>query len=490
MSPGRTGRGPGVASRGSRPVIPSGASRHQAVVGTLGRPRPPPGPGAVGRARSGTPAPRPRPPHTCVRAHAAACLGHPWAGGWRPSPAHARVSRAPLSHHHARLHAPDGQRCTPRRGSPPPRHGGSVRGENAAMFRLHGPASRATCGDRRRPRHRRALPDMAPCRPETRAGPVDHGATGHASHDRDHAGQHRPGPTCQQDQAAPGRDDHTWLRRPVPHVLLTLTRPVARSALARRHQNTRDHLRLRRSSEAWPALAVEPRCSGGRLGMVGVLQTWTRARRSHPHGHDRVAGGGLAAAGPWLASRPDVLVHVTPLAVSFRATCRAPRPKTARCPRVDASGWHKDGVGHGAPVGTGQAACNYLAPDSFRVAISHHRLRTRADDPVTVQDKASATDQVSIGTVTAEACLRRFLQHGLPDRCIHVRDDGFLSPGTRPVLTRRPARRGASTVATPTTGTPHAVNDPPHTREARRCPTCGRLLRRVETLPPKRRWPP
>jgi len=219
-------------------------------------------------------------------------------------------------------------------------------------------------------------------------------------------------------------------------------------------------------------------------------QTWTRARRAHPHGHDRVAGGGLSAEGPWLASRPDVLVHVTPRAVSFRATCRAPRPKTARCPRVDASGWNTAGVVPYEPVGTGQDACNYRAPSSVRVAIRHHRLRTRADDPVTLQSQASAPEQVSIWTVTAAACLRRFRPHVLPDRCITVRDDGCLRPGTRHGLTRRPARRGASTVATHTTGTPHAVHDPPHTREARRCPTCGRLLILVATLSPTRRWPP
>ena len=51
-----------------------------------------------------------RHPPTGVRAHAAAFLGDPCAGGWRQSPAHSSVSRAQLSHHHERLHAPDGQR--------------------------------------------------------------------------------------------------------------------------------------------------------------------------------------------------------------------------------------------------------------------------------------------------------------------------------------------------------------------------------------------
>ena len=148
------------------------------------------------------------------------------------------------------------------------------------MCRRHGPASRATWGDRRRPRQRRALQAMAPGRPATRGG---QGST---------------------------------------------TTSVC----------------------------------GGRLGMVGGLQRWTRARRDPPPGHDLVAGGGLAAADTGRSARHACLVHVTPLAVICRATCRAPRHTTARCPRVDASVWHQDGVVPGAPVGTGHDACTISSP--------------------------------------------------------------------------------------------------------------------------------
>ena len=358
------------------------------------------------------------------------------------------------------------------------------------MCRLPGPASRATGGDRRRPSHRRARQDMAPCRPETRGGQVDHGEPGHASHDRDHSGQHRHGPTCQPDQAALWLDDPTRRRRPVPHVLVPLTLPVARSALARRPQPPRSTRRCRSAAAALPALAWAPRGIGGRSARVGGLHPWPRALRSHPPVPSRAAGGGRSAEGPWRSARPAVLVHVTPRAVIVRATCRAPRPTTDLCPRVDDAVWHQAGVVPCAPVGTGQDACTSRAPDRLRGAIGHHRLRTREDAQVTLQDKASAPEQVRIWTVTAAACLRRFLPHGRPDRCINGRADGFLRPGNRQVRTSIHARLGARTVAPHTPGTPPAVNDPPHTRAARRCPPWGRLLIRGATLRPQRRWPP
>jgi len=140
---------------------------------------------------------------------------------------------------------------------------------------------------------------------------------------------------------------------------------------------------------------VEPRCIGGRIGMVGGLHTWTRALRYHPPGHDLVPGGGLTAADRGLPARPASLGHVQPLSGLFRAKCRDARHQTDLCPLVDAPVWHQDGVVHGAPVGRGAEAFRYLAPDLFRVALSNNRLLTRQEGHVTVQDQASATDQVT-----------------------------------------------------------------------------------------------
>lgn len=235
---------------------------------------------------------------------------------------------------------------------------------------------------------------------------------------------------------------------------------------------------------------MDPRCIGGRIGMVGVLHPWTRDLRSHPHVHDIAPGGGLTADDRWLPSRPDVLVHITPLSVLFRAKFRDARHTTDLFPLVDAQGWNTDGVVHCAPVGRGAEALRYLAPDILRGAISNHRILTRQEGYVTCQDKASATDPVKPWTLPAEACIRRFRPHVLPARCIKVRYDGLLSPTNRHVLTRARELLGAGTVEADTTGHHRHPIEPTEARALPRCPTCASTLIRVQTRRPQGRSPP
>jgi hypothetical protein len=176
--------------------------------------------------------------------------------------------------------------------------------------------------------------------------------------------------------------------------------------------------------------------------------------------------------------------------VLFRATFRDARHQTDLFPLVDAPVWHKDWVVPCEPVGHGAEAFRYLAPDSFRVAISHNRIRTLQEGAVTCQDKESATDPVNTCTLPAEEGIRRFLQHVLPARFLKVRSDGLLSPTNRQVLTRARARLGAGTAAAETTGHHRYPIEPPDARALPRCPTCGSTLILVHTLRPQGRSPP
>jgi Putative transposase len=272
--------------------------------------------------------------------------------------------------------------------------------------------------------------------------------------------------------------------------MVTFTLPDELRALARHHQKTLYNLLFRSSAEALQELALDPRFIGGRIGMVGVLHTWTRELHYHPHVHYIVAGGGLSPEGTWLPSRQDFLVHVKPLSVLFRAKFREQRQKTELFPLGDERAWSKDWVVHCEPLGSGEEAFRYLAPDIFRVALSNNRIITREDGKVTFQYKASATDQTKSSTVTAEEFIRRVLQHVLPDRFIKVRYDGFLSPGNRHLLATVSKVLGASTVETTTTGQHPDGTEPTHAREGPRCPQCGSILILVETLRPRSRWPP
>ena len=220
--------------------------------------------------------------------------------------------------------------------------------------------------------------------------------------------------------------------------------------------------------------------------MLGVLHTWTRALLSHPHMHSIVPGGALSADGKWLPSRQDFRVPVTPLSVLCRAQFSAQRPKTALGALVDEPVGDNNWVVHGVPVGSGAHAFRSLARDLLRVAISHNRILTLEDGHVTFPSKESTTDQRNPCTLTAQECLRRLLQHVLPDRCVTGRSDGLLTPRNRPLLTPASALLASTATHLSTTRAP-GVKPP---AAAPLCPNCGSLLILVQTLRPKTRVPP
>ena len=372
-----------------------------------------------------------------------------------------------------------------------------MRLEIADIFRLHGPDYREKYGERMLASHLKAMEDIERCRTEALGGQLyccEHCGDSHYSY---HSCKNRHCPKCQNDQAAAWLDNQKSLLLPIPHFMVTFTLPDERRAFARSHQKTLYNLLFRASAEALQELAADPRFIGGRIGMVGVLHTWTRDLHYHPHVHYIVPGGGLSAEGTWLPSRPDFLVHVKPLSVLFRAKFRDQLKKTGLFPLVDEHVWQKDWVVHCEPVGSGEAAFRYLAPYIFRVALSNNRLLKLEEGKVTFQYKESATDQITCSTVGAEEFIRRFLQHVLPDRFVKVRYYGLLSPGNRHLLNQARQLLGASALET------HTIAKHREVKAALgipRCPKCGSVLILVEILRPQRglkaatpptgRWPP
>jgi hypothetical protein len=190
-------------------------------------------------------------------------------------------------------------------------------------------------------------------------------------------------PSARSDQAGAWLENQKSLLLPVTHFLLTFTLPAELRALARSHQKTLYHILFRASAAGLQKLASDPRFIGGQFGMVGVLHTWTRDLRYHPHLHYIVTGGGLTEDGRWVASREDFLVPVKPLSVLFRAKLRDELKKASLLQNLDERVWKKDWVVHSEPVGSGEAAFKYLAPYIFRVAISNNRILKLEDGQVT-----------------------------------------------------------------------------------------------------------
>jgi hypothetical protein len=360
--------------------------------------------------------------------------------------------------------------------------------ELAQIFRQHGPEYQAKFAERMLPSHRQAMRAIINCRTEALGGHVYH--CDHCDEDRYsyHSCRNRHCPKCQHDAA------EQWLARqqdfllPVPYFLLTFTLPAKLRELACRNQRAIYNLLFWASAAATQQLARDPRFVGCKIGLVGVLHTWSRDLNYHPHVHYLVPGGGLSDDGlSWLPAREDFLVHVKPLSVLFRAKFRDALKKTDLFALVAPETWQQDWVVHCQPVGNGVATLKYLAPYIFRVAISNKRIIKLAHGKVTFRYTESSTGQTRICTLAAEEFIRRFLQHVLPKGFVKIRYYGFFSSGNRHRLRQAGQLLGAQDSREPAEPS-HEVA--PNSEVALRCPHCGQVMRLIQKLKPDRHRPP
>ncbi len=364
--------------------------------------------------------------------------------------------------------------------------------ELAEIFRLHGLAYRQKFGPAMLPSHRRAMQHIEQCRTAALGGQVYFCNQCNEQRYSYHSCKNRHCPKCGNEQANQWLQAQQSLLLPTPYFLVTFTLPEELRALARSNQKLIYHLLFRASSAALLKLAQDPRFVGGRVGLLGVLHTWTRQLIYHPHIHYLVTGGGLTEADSWRASRADFLVPEKPLAMIFRAKLRDELKQAGLFPQVDRRVWKKRWVVDCEPVGSGIAAFKYLAPYIFRVALSNNRLR-KLDQAgnVSFQYKDSVTDQIKSCTLPAEEFIRRFLQHVLPHRFVKVRYYGLLSPRHRHLLVQARQLLAANGKQPPpgNNGQSPIPNQQSTMREPLRCPHCGNPLTLLGPLKPCGRSP-
>ena len=241
---------------------------------------------------------------------------------------------------------------------------------------------------------------------------------------------------------------------------------------------------------------MDARFVGGKIGMVGVLQTWTRDLQYHPHIHYVVPGGGLSADDQtWLAARQNFLVRVEPLAQLFRGKFKAALQKTDLYAQVPTETWSQAWVVDCRPVGNGHAAFKYITPYIFRVALSNNRILKVEDDQVTFTYKERSTKKTKYCTLPVETFMRRFLQHVLPKGFVKIRYYGLFSPSNRHRLQK--AQQLLSSHAVPTSPLePNAhpknviADGEPAAQREFYCPHCGQLMRCIQTIRPRSRCPP
>jgi hypothetical protein len=357
------------------------------------------------------------------------------------------------------------------------------------IVRRYGAAYRAQYSEQLLPSQQAALRAIGQCRTEALGGHVYGCPACGATRYSYHSCRNRHCPTCQHDAA------QSWLARqqelllPVPYFLVTFTLPSKLRDLAYRHQRLMYNLLFRASASALMELAHDPRFLGAQIGLVGVLQTWTRDLRYHPHVHYLAPGGGLAEDGRgWVTTTADFLVHVKPLAALFRAKLRAALRQTALWSEIPAAAWQQSWVVDCRPVGTARAALKYLAPYIFRVALSNNRIVRIVDDQVTFRYTVGDTGQTAYSTLPVLEFLRRFLQHILPRGFVKVRYYGLFRVGMRRSLARLRSQLQLL-LHSPAQPLPAPVVPDRSTSEVI-CPNCGQPMRVERILLPHTRGPP
>ena len=220
---------------------------------------------------------------------------------------------------------------------------------------------------------------------------------------------------------------------PVPYHMVTFTVPSEFRDLFRSHQKLCYSLLFRESAGALADLAADPRHLGGELGMTGILQTWTRDLRYHPHIHYLVPGGALTKTG-WVRPRhSNILVPAKPLAVRmrnrFRTALKAADFKLylSLSHKVWSKPWNADA----REVGSGARAFEYVARYIQKTALDASRLTAVDEGGVSFRWTERESGKERITRLGGEEFLHRFLQHVLPRGLMRVRHFGWLSPAAR-----------------------------------------------------------
>lgn len=303
----------------------------------------------------------------------------------------------------------------------------------AAVFAQHWPAYLAAHGTRTPPQHRRAARAIMQCR-SAELGSVFYRCGG--------CGRMEARPVSCGHRACNGCGQHKsmeWEARqkarllPVPYHMVTFTIPAEFRALFRANQELCYSLFFRESAAALSTFAADPQHLGGDIGMTGVLQTWTRDLRYHPHIHYLVPGGAVTSTG-WIRPKdPDFLVSPKPLAVHMRNRMSNALKEASfeLYLTLPAKAWKKPWNCDLRPVGSGAKAMEYVARYVQKTALDAARIIRMDEHHVSYRWTHRESGQQRITTVTGHEFLRLFLQHVLPCGFRRVRHFGYLSAAAK-----------------------------------------------------------
>lgn len=360
--------------------------------------------------------------------------------------------------------------------------------ELAHIVKAHGDDYLRAFGNRMLPSHKQALSAILHCRTETMGGHVAQCEKCGHQHYSYHSCKNRSCPKCH------GDDTRKWLAKreaellPVRYFHLVFTLPQELREIVRINQKALYDILMQAATETLMAIGLDPKHVGGKLGILAVLHTWTRALEHHPHMHMLVPAGGLASDGTWYPARKKFLVPVRALSRGFRGRFMKLAKKALPEVSFPKEIWDKDWVVFCKPAfNRAKKVLRYLGRYVHRIAITNNRILALKDGTVSFRYQNSDTKEWKNMQLPAQEFLRRYLQHVLSQGFHKVRYYGLLSPRNRVTLKRlqlllaeRQRRKEEKSTETP---------QPPNPR--RRCPCCHEgIMVIVGILPKQPRSPP
>jgi hypothetical protein len=364
-------------------------------------------------------------------------------------------------------------------------------GDVGAIFRRHGPVYDQSFGDRMLPSHLKALHELGACRTGQLGGHLCQCSECNSLHYRYHSCKSRFCPKCQWKNTQAWIESHRTALLPVTYFHLVFTLPAELRRIVRSNQKVMYAVLFKAAVSSLMDLAMDPHYVGGRIGVLAVLHTWTRAMLYHPHLHCIVPAGGIdLETGGWIPSRDNYLVPVSALSAMFRARFMKLTKKRLPDIAIPKAVWDKDWVVYAkAAVQGADRVLSYLGRYVHRVAITNARILDSDDDFIRIRYLDRRKCQHRCASLQPEEFIRRFLQHVLPKGFHKVRKYGLLSPRYREKLGQIKLELGD--IIDP--GKVTEENEPAQSTlpDFGACPDCKKgILKPLYWVPPRKRAPP
>jgi len=303
----------------------------------------------------------------------------------------------------------------------------------AKVLAVFGAKYRREYGDRIPRAHLDAMDSMEWCRTLTLGGHiVDCPECPEGKKYAYHSCNHRSCPKCGSQRTAKWTEDRRKELLPVPYQMGTFTLPEETRRLVRTHQRKLYPAFFQASSETLLEIGADPKYIGGRLGLLGVLHTWSATNEYHPHIHYMIPTVAIGPDGEMIHINPNWLAPQKVLAARFRKKFVA--LARAAVPGIEFPGsvFHKDWVVDVQPGAAGdERALRYLARYVHRTGMSDHRIVDVTEKEVVFRYRDRQKKKFRKMRLPGKDFLRRTLQHVLPKGFHKVRYYGFWSPGAR-----------------------------------------------------------